>query len=112
MNPRKQQTCSNPDWCVGSMTEHWNGKTIAQPFRVYPNLKNKYGGHGVHKHGDIYGMEFPNSDEAHKYMRERGYSHYYCRNITGFVMSRAARKRGYTTTDRLYLRREERGGRR
>lgn len=78
------------------------GFAYAEPARLYAGLRNKFGGYGVFKSGDIYGMKFPNSDAAHKYMLERGYSHYYCRNITGFVMSRAARKRGYTTGDVRY----------
>lgn len=100
MNPRNQPICCNSGWSVGSC--QMKGFACAEPAKIYGDMPNKFGGIGVHKPGDIYGMRFANSDEAHRYMRERGYSHYYCRNSRGFVMSRAARKRGYTTGDWRY----------
>lgn len=61
-----QMTVTWKDWNVGSTSD---GKTcIAHPFRVI---------NGKHYHGELYGKEFKNSDEAFKAMHAQGYTQVY-----------------------------------
>lgn len=59
--------------------------------------------------GQLYGKVVATREEADRLSLEYGYTHLYGRNTCKFVMSRAARKRGYTTEDRMYNDRAKRG---
>jgi len=57
--------------------------------------------------GPLYGKIIPKEDYD-KLAREHGFTSAYSRNTCKFVMSRAARKRGYTTDDWMYNSKKER----
>lgn len=52
--------------------------------------------------GDLDGTQYASSDEARAAAIAHGYLHPYTRNCSGFVMSRAARKRGIRSRSLTY----------
>lgn len=61
---------------------------------------------------DVNDMQFPDTEEgreaADRLCLERGYLRFYGRNSCGFVMSRAARRRGLTTNCFRYRNQQDR----
>lgn len=74
---------------------------IINAFRHFPGKLFK-DGQSRFLHGQLNGKAVADSDEADALGLLYGYTRRYGRNSSGFVMSRAARKRGYKTTDRTY----------
>lgn len=102
MNARKNVTCVESNgFGFGTMSGYGiNGHEI-QPCR---HVILKSGRWAMMRHS-LYGRTVSTYEEARKLGIEAGILHYYGRNTCGFVQSRAARRRGYVTTDHMYLRR-------
>lgn len=116
-NRNHYHTCSALGSVCGTTIKHGTpkGMVIYQTFRTIKDYKRGkfriFGTHLVHYTRYLLTPEYGRlmtEAEAHQLDRETGRSEPAFRNSTGFVMSRAARKRGYTTTDRLYLQRQAR----
>lgn len=113
MDPRKQVTVTRGPWNYGG-TSGSDGHFI-EPFRIREGFPVKCAdGCGQLQctfrvqRGQLYGHELKGTFDERRAESTRlgllyGYTQYYGRN-TGkkFVMSRAARKRGYKTDDRSY----------
>lgn len=63
-------TKSQPAICISVCSG--SGQHILQPTRSYP-IRNRWGGVGVSKKLDGYGMNFPSSDAAWRYAYDHGY---------------------------------------
>lgn len=106
MNPKTNRNVTNSPWNSGGMFGHAGNNYEMQPFRLIEGHRFK---DGVMRfmYGQLHGKMFPMVEGYHKEVEDLfrlyGYSKYYGRNTCKFVMSRAARKRGYTTTDWMYL---------
>lgn len=104
-----RRTVTNEGWNYGGTSGYGipNGKTKIQPFKIYYDLPNEYGGKGKFRNGDSYGI-LATDEEYEKIGIERGYLTYYTKNHREFVQSRRARKAGYQSTDSFYLRKASR----
>lgn len=115
MNPKKNVTTTRGPWGYGSTSGHGiNGHKI-NPHRFFHDANGNYvkGSDGKpvgYLRGTLAGVTVATREEVEKLGLLYGYTNYYGRNSCGFVMSRAARKRGYTTTDGMYNRAVKRGG--
>lgn len=103
MNAKNNPTVTRGPWNYGSMSGSGIDGSIVQPVRFWdsgrprPMLK-----------GQLYGLRVTGDYDARHAEIDRlgllyGYTQRYGRNTCGFVQSRAARRRGYKTADRLYL---------
>lgn len=106
MNPKRNTTCTRGPWGVSSTSGSGIQGSEISVYRMFdrsPSGKRclfLYGQlNGITIHGDY----DTRRKEMDRLMLLYGYSKYYGRNVCKFVMSRAARKRGYTTTDWMYL---------
>lgn len=64
-------TVSQPGW--GVSVESGQGKHILHVYRYYADRPNEWGGKGVFRNGDAYGMEFESSEAAWAYALDHGY---------------------------------------
>lgn len=106
MNPKRNTTVTRGPWNYGGMSGP-DGHFI-QPFRIRRENGER---NAPIQHGQLYGHRLTGTyderyAEANRLGLLYGYTQYYGRNTCGFVMSRAARKRGYKTGDTMYLRRQ------
>lgn len=100
MNPKKNMVCvKSGEFGFGSISGGKIKGYKASVSKHYPN--------GKIRKAEIDGKIFNSREELDRYGLEYGITHYYGRNIGGFVMSKAARKRGYTTDNRWYNRSQE-----
>lgn len=117
MNPKRQTICTRDQWCTGSNSGA-DGYRLScfRPREGFPP-GGRFGSTARYQRGQLDGLLLTGTydereAEAKRLMVLYGYDQWHGRNTCGFVMSRAARKRGYTTTDRMYLNRQARGGKR
>ena len=105
MNPAKNVPCAHTNFTVSNTS----GDGIPVGMVLYTTVRVHRLANGgmrfvrVDRHG-----EFMTRAEAERYNLERGYTHRYGRNVCGWRMSRAARRRGIKPPDnaggRSYLR--------
>jgi len=101
MNPKKNRTCTRGPWGYSCTSGSGIRGIVVHAYRVRPGVR-------AIQRGTIYGLSIDlgdfdrNHDEYARLGLLYGYTQYHGRNTGRFVMSRAARKRGYTTTDRAY----------
>jgi hypothetical protein len=98
---------TRPPWNFGTESGSGIRGHLLQPFRLREGKLFKDGKHRVQK-GQLWGLAVRDSQVADTLALLYGYVQKYSRNSTHFVQSRAARRRGYVTSDVWYLRRVER----
>ena len=92
-------TCTRGPWCWGTLS----GSGI-QGYELQPICRVQLAsGREVFRRGQLYGVRVATHEEADAYGLSHGYTQRYSRNLTHFVMSRAARRRGIKATDFFYL---------
>lgn len=113
MNPKRNPTTTRLPWFSSSMSGSDIDGHILHPCRHFEGHMFKDGRFRLFK-GQLYGVSVlrVDYDKDHAEIRRLfllyGYCQWYSRNSCGFVMSRAARKRGYTTTNWMYNSSKER----
>lgn len=127
MNPKKNSIVTRSPWGAGSVSGTGIDGLICQPTRYRDkkefleaglpfssrfnskfqkgqldgvNIKRTRPDGTIKTYDELYG-------EYNSLMMEYGYTQYHSRNSINFVMSRAARKRGYKATDLFFIRREQ-----
>ena len=95
-------------WNVSTTTGHGINGAELSVFQIIPGRKFGHP-HGMIRYAALNGKLFPSSDAAFEAAAQHGYTIPYGRNTVEFVMSRAARRRGWTTTNWIYLRHKEIG---
>lgn len=104
MNPKKNVTCTEVRGftfgCMSGGSIKGYQANISKHYDIGHPL-NKTGKYKILK-SEVDGKLYNSIEELDKMGLERGYIHYYGRNTCEFVMSKAARKRGYTTQNRGY----------
>lgn len=110
MNSNNSLVTRSPWDCGGSSGYGIDGYEM-QPFRIIEGSNFKDGKFRI-MYGQLYGLRIPMDGNHHKISDDLfllyGYGKRYSRNSCKFVMSRAARKRGHKTSDRMYNSRKER----
>lgn len=107
-----QQTCSAGKWNVSTCSSDGSGllglmKSLEaiiheeRPCVTTISVSRPIRGRTIR--GQLNNVVVASQAEANKLLRLYGYTGFYCRNSIKFVMSRAARKHGYKTTERSYL---------
>ncbi len=106
---RDPRSCSGRNHVCGLTTGSGipTGMCTYGTFRV---LKNRETDRTYHLMPPEYGNVMPIED-AHQLDQETGRATPYGRNVVEFVQSRAARRRGFVSTDRIYNRRAAEGKR-
>jgi hypothetical protein len=117
MNPKRNTTVTRGPWNYGGCLDHRSGIYTLQPFRVRhrdPALdrlgSSAFG--SITQRGQLYGHQITADYDARNAESTRlgllyGYIQRYGRNTCRFVQSRAARRRGHRTDDRMYNRAAE-----
>lgn len=105
----RKTTVTRGPWSFGTISGSGiKGKEI-QPFRLREGKLFRDGKYRIQR-GQLYGVTVDlgsfdaNNAEIDRLGLEYGYIQHYSRNVCRFVMSRAARRRGYTTDDIWYNR--------
>jgi hypothetical protein len=93
--------CTRGPWGFSTLSGGRPHAIVMQPTICRPGPLFRDGRCRFQK-GDHHGRPVVDQDEATRIGLDHGYLQPYGRNTTGFVMSRAARRRGFTTTDYLY----------
>ena len=105
MNIRNNRTVTNGPWGVSTSSGYGIAGSKLSVCRL---LDGKLFADGRFRflRGQLDGMMFADKfgDDYQRICLTYGYLKMYGRNTCNFVMSRAARKRGYRTTDGMYLR--------
>lgn len=101
MNPKKNTHVTNGHWSCGTISGYGIDGYIISVHKHYTREQCKDNQYRI-KSGQLDGVNVKTSEEAEALKLLYGYTKYYSRNTIKFVMSRAARKRGYKTTDRMY----------
>lgn len=109
MNAKNNKTVTNDHWGVSTTSGTGIDGSILNVYRCIDGHHFKDGKFRI-QYASLNGMTFKERyGEAYQAVcLEHGFLKRYGRNVCGFVMSRAARKRGYTTTDWMYLGRVKR----
>lgn len=117
MNPKRNTTVTRGPWNCGGMSGSGIEGYILQPFRMREGFQPTETCHMTvrFQKGQLHGYSVTGTYDERRAEAQRlellyGYAQYYGRNTCGFVMSRAARKRGYKTTDGMYNRAVARNG--
>ncbi len=116
MNARNKPVTNRPWGCSSSWGYGVGRECIDEQLNVYRLIERmpdgtpfKDGSKVKFLHGQLDGMMFKRDDPQRvRLCLLYGYLKPYGRNTCSFVMSRAARKRGYKTTDGMYTRAERR----
>ena len=98
------RTCTNGHWGVSYETssETRGVKINVYRHREYPAGVTRNGWRFTIQYGQLNGLVVANDVEARDLALTYGYLQTYSRNSCRFVMSRAARRRGFTTDDYRY----------
>ena len=99
---RHRRIVTNWPWCSGHEHQLGTEEYILKPFKVWDGHLFQ-DGRTRHQRGELYDVVVSSDEEAARRQLEHGDSKVYGRNVIRFVMSRAARRRGYTTQDSLYV---------
>ena len=96
MNPKRNRTVTNTGYALSTCRDsHCPGTTISVVRFPYDrSMKNMK--------GTLNGVKVATDQEADALLLEYGYTRYSSRNTYRYVLSRAARRRGYTTSDWIY----------
>jgi hypothetical protein len=109
MNTKNNRTVTNGHWGVSTTSGSDIQGSILNVYRCIDGSKFKDGKFRI-QYASLNGMNFPERFDSgyDRICLEHGFLKLYGRNTCKFVMSRAARKRGYKTTDWMYLGRVKR----
>jgi hypothetical protein len=99
----RTMTVTKGPWGFSSSHQLGTKEHTISVYRFHDGKRDKRGW-TLQQKGDIYGLVVSSSEEATRIGLERGYLQPYSRNLTRFVMTRAARKRGIKSTDGMYNR--------
>lgn len=101
------RTVTRGPWGAGSTSGTGIDGHIVNVYRCIDGNKFKDGKFRI-MNGQLDGLTLQTREEVNALQLLYGYIQPYSRNSVHFVMTRAARKRGYTTTDWMYTSRQQR----
>lgn len=116
MNPKRNVIVTRGPWGYGNISGSGIKGYRINPHRFFrtpdgKDIRGKDGRPLPALQGTLNGVTVATLKEARELGLVYGYTKYYGRNTCGFVMSKAARKRGYVTTNGQYNRRTAEGKR-